>query len=249
MSRDWCFTCFVTDKELAFEKDNVRYICYGIERCPKTDRKHYQGFAIFNRTCRIPKAKQWIGGGDGVHCESRRGTRDQARDYCRKSGGQFFEWGRFDAMSVEEMFKQPIGWLKENQPAFYCRYHRGLEKLQTKGDKWRDVNVHILWGKSGTGKTRTALDCESVFKLDPPYTWFDGYEGEERLVIDDFQIGAIPRGRLLNLLDGYRLRLETKGSHCWALWKEVYITTNFDPERWLCDALRRRVACVTLCQG
>ena len=242
MSRDWCFTCFDTDKELAFDKDNCRYIIYGRERCPTTDREHYQGFAIFNRTCRIPKAKSWIGGGDGTHLEPRRGTRIEARDYCRKDG-DVFEWGEFEGMTKEQLFKQPIGYIKENYPEFYCRYHRGLEKLQTKGDKWRDVQVHVLWGATGSGKTRLVMEMDNVYKIDPPYTWWDGYEGEEILLIDDYKVGAIPRGMLLNLLDGYRLRLETKGGHTWALWRTVYITSNFNPEYWE-DAILRRVTSV-----
>ena len=245
MSRDWCFTCFDTEKELSVDKDNCRYICYGVERCPTTDREHYQGFAIFKRTCRIPKAKQWIGGGDGVHCEPRRGTRIEARNYCRKSGGRFFEWGLFDGMTKEDLFRQPIGYLKTAYPEFYCRYHRGLEKLQQKGEKWRNVEVHILWGETGTGKTRQVMEKDNVYKIDPPYKWWDGYEGEETLLIDDYRKGAIDRGMLLNLLDGYRLRLETKGSHCWALWTEVYITTNYDPKTWTDEAIMRRITDVS----
>jgi len=244
MSRDWCWTSFDTEKELVMDKDNVRYICFGVEKCPTTGRMHHQGFAIFSRTCRMPKAKLWIGGGDKIHIEPKRGTREQARDYCKKEGGRFWEWGMFEPMTKELLFKQPIEYIKENHPEFFCRYHRGLEKLQSKGPSWRDVKVTVLWGQTGTGKTKEAVNCKSWFKLDPPYTWFDGYSGESRLIIDDFRTGLIPRGMMLNLLDGYRLRLETKGGHTWALWDEVYITTNFDPAYWD-DAMLRRCDTVT----
>lgn len=246
MSRDWCFTCYDTNKELSFDEKNVRYIIYGRERCPTTNKEHYQGFAIFNRTCRIPKAKSWIGGGNGTHCEPRRGTRDQARDYCRKDG-DFIEWGLFEGITKENLFKQPIPYIKENYPEFYCRYHKGLEKLAVdKGPKWRDLDVTVLWGPTGTGKTRQVMEKDNVYKIDPPYKWWDGYEGEDILLIDDYKKGAIDRGLLLNLLDGYRLRLETKGGHTWALWTQVYITTNFDPSKWD-DATRRRINSVCLC--
>lgn len=248
MARDWCFTSFVTDKLLDFEKDKIRYICYGRERCPTTDREHYQGFAIFKRTCRIPKAKEWIGGGDGTHLEPRRGSRDEARNYCRKSDGEFIEWGQYEALTQEQLFGQPIGFLKKEYPAFYCRYYKGLERLQSRGPKWRNLKVYILWGATGTGKTRQVMEKEDVYKLDPPYQWWDGYEGEKILLIDDYKVGAISRGQLLNILDGYQLRLETKGSHTWALWEEVYITTNYNPETWD-DAVLRRVCQVTALGG
>ena len=249
MSRDWCFTSFDTEKELEFDKDNCRYITYGREKCPSTGRKHYQGFAIFNRTCRIPKAKTWIGGGDGVHLEPRRGSRSEARDYCRKDG-DVFEWGVFDPLTKENLFKMDIPYLKENYPEFFCRYFKGLRELNTnKGPKWRELKVIVLWGAPGTGKTRQVMEQDSVYKIDPPYKWWDGYEGEDILLLDDFEKGAIDRGFLLNLLDGYRLRLETKGSHTWALWTKVYITTNANPKSWIDKALDRRITDVTMCQG
>lgn len=249
MSRDWCFTSYDTEKELEFDKNNCRYICYGREECPTTGREHYQGFAIFTRTCRMPKAKCWIGG-NGTHVEPRRGTRDEARDYCRKSDGEFFEWGTYDRITEAELFLKTKKWLLDNgYQAFFCRYYRAINERMDKGPKWRDVKVTWLWGKAGTGKTRRVMEMDSVFKIDAPYKWWDGYEDEERILIDDYEDWAIPRGQLLNLLDGYRQRLETKGGHVWAQWKEVYITSNKRPEehgQWD-GALQRRCDTVTEC--
>ena len=146
-------------------------------------------------------------------------------------------------MTKEELFKQPIGYIKEYYPEFFCRYHKGLEKLQSKGDKWRNVEVTLLWGVTGSGKTRKVMEMDNVYKIDPPYKWFDGYEGEDILLIDDYKKGSIDRGLFLNLLDGYRLRLETKGGHTWALWTKVYITSNYDTASWD-EAMKRRVTSV-----
>ena len=243
MSRDYVFTSWTQPKP---EFDKLKYVCWGVEQCPTTNREHYQGFIVFNRTHRIPSAKRILGGGDTAHLESRRGSREQAREYCRKGNGQFIEYGEYQKYTVTELLRMPIEYIMEYEPLMYVRYHRGIEKLHAhlKGDKWRDVKVYVLWGKTGTNKTRTVMEKDNVYKIDPPYSWWDGYGGEEILLIDDYKIGMIPRGMLLNLLDGYRLRLETKGGHLWALWKEVYITTNYDPEMWD-DAVLRRVTSVS----
>ena len=249
MARDYCFTLF-NNIVLDFDKDKIKYICYGVERCPESGREHKQGFVIFNRTCRVPKAKSWIGGGDSIHLESRRGTRGEARDYCFKSDESPFEWGQFDGMTHEQLFKKNKAWLLSNgYEAFYCRFYRAINAIQEKGDKWREVTVMWLWGAPGTNKTRRVMEMESVFKLDYPYKWFDGYEGEDTLLLDDFKDGVIERGMLLNLLDGYRLRLETKGGHCWALWTKVFITSNKCPQKMNCwdSALARRCDNVTGC--
>lgn len=240
MSRDYCFTAWSEPKP---DEDKCRYYIYGREKCPRTGKEHWQGFIVFNRTHRIPGGKRIINGGDDCHLEPRRGSRREARDYCRKDG-DFREYGELEAKTTKEILQMPINWIKENEPLMFCRYHRGIEKLHAvQGEKWRDVKVYILWGSTGTGKTRKVMEMDSVYKIDPPYTWWDGYCGEEILLIDDFRVGAIHRGMLLNLLDGYRLRLETKGGHTWALWKEVYITTNYNPETWD-EAILRRVTSV-----
>jgi len=235
MARDWCFTSF--ELELNFQKDNIRYICYGRERCPTTDRQHFQGFAIFKRTCRIPKAKEWLGGGDGTHLGVRRGSRDQARDYCRKDG-DFFEWGLYERLPIRELIRQPIEVIKEEDPLLYVRYHKGIDKLNMdKGPKWRELEVIWLWGDPGAGKTRKAMEEDSVFKFDRPYQWFDAYEGEDTLVIDDVSKEDFKehRGLFLNILDGYQLRLNVKGSYTYAKWTKVYITSNWMPEVLMCQ--------------
>lgn len=250
MSRDWCFTAW---EEPKYDEEKVRYICWGVETCPTTDRKHWQGFAVFKRTCRVPKAKLWIGAGKETHLEARRGTRIQAREYCIKDGN-VTEWGKLEGHTKEELFKKPIPWLKVEYPEFYCRYWRGLEKLQDKGPTWRDVSVTWLHGPPGCGKTRYAMtqggaNCPGVFKLDRPYKWWDGYDDEDCIVLDNVDIKDFEenRGLFLNVLDGYRLRLETKGSHSYAKWTHVYITSNWNPYVYLLkdEAWNRRVTTVT----
>jgi len=243
MSRDYVFTSW-SEPMPVYEK--LRYVCWGVEQCPTTGRIHYQGFAIFNRTHRYKGAKQIINGGDDIHLETRRGTRQEAKDYCAKDG-KFTEFGEFEALTNTELFRKDINFLKENYPAFFCRYHKGLYLLQDKGKKWRDVKTIIYYGGAGTGKTRKCMEMDDIYKIDYPYVWWDGYMGEKKLLIDDFSLKNIQRGHLLNLLDGYRLRLETKGSHTWANWEEVYITMNGDPKLWTDAALLRRIAEMTSC--
>jgi len=244
MSRDYCFTVFDTEwKPINFFNEKIKYLISGDEICPETKREHKQCYVCFPRTYRIKGAQDLLGIGKS-HMEVKRGTRDQAREYCMKDG-KFEEFGTFEPLTTKDVMELPLDRIKSEYPLMYCRYHRGLEKLKAcKGPKWRKVEVEIIWGATGTGKTRRVMEMDSVYKIDPPYTWWDGYEGEEILLIDDYGRGAIPRGMILNLLDGYRLRLETKGGHTWALWNKVYITCNYDPATWD-DAILRRVCRVT----
>jgi len=122
---------------------------------------------------------------------------------------------------------------------------------------WRTIETTVYWGFTGVGKTRRVFhDYPDVYKLDPcgeGKLWFDGYEGQSVLLLDDFY-GWLPIGTLLNLLDGYRLRLNVKNSYTYALWTKIFITSNVAPISWYCgegfgqlicgsqrDALMRRL--------
>lgn len=244
MSRDYVFTAWSIP---VFDESNCRYICWGEEVCPTTGKKHWQGFAIFNRTCRMPKAKAWIGAGNDIHLETRKGSRVEARNYSIKDN-KFSEWGLFEGRTTKDIFKLNINDIKIEYPEFYCRYHRGLEKLNIDmGLVWRDVEVHWLWGPAGCGKTRSVIDKKDVFKIDE-LMWWDGYNKENIILIDDVDYESFEKRRfMLNLLDGYRLRLSVKGGFVYAHWLVVYITSNWNPERLLLrdDAFERRVTSVT----
>ncbi len=99
--------------------------------------------------------------------------------------------------------------------------------------------VFIYWGKTGTGKTRSVYDQakelgESVFSLvqnDSGTPWFDGYAGEEVLLIDDFY-GWCKVSFLLKLLDRYPLNVQVKGSMIPFISKKIIFTSNIHPEYW-----------------
>lgn len=243
--RDWCFTAWIKPEP---DYDKLKYIIWGEEICPKTLKQHYQGFVITKGTNGPRAIKRIIGANDTTHIEPRRGTRRQASDYCRKDGN-VIEFGELEPITNKDLFnkaKEPggIDYLKNEYPEFYCRYYKGLERLAPKGEKWRGMpKVIVLWGKPGTLKTRTAMEsAENVFKLDEPYTWWDGYDGESTIVIDDYEWGKMSRNLLLNICDGYRLRLPVKGAFVWAKWNTVYITTNQNAETWRDAAFERRIA-------
>lgn len=236
--RNYCFTAYEKPEP---NMDLINYIIWGEEYGKKEQRLHWQGYVEFGKTHQMPAAQRIIGAGK-CHLECRKGTKMQAREYCMKDG-KYEEMGSFEMRSTKDILKQPKAWIKEHEPLMYVRYHRGIDRLQAqKGPKWRDITVNYLWGPTGSGKTRQVMELDDVYKLDAPYTWWDGYEGESILLIDDYQSGMIARSRLLNLLDGYQLRLETKGGHTYALWTTVYITSNYKPT--LDSAMARRVTSV-----
>ncbi len=108
--------------------------------------------------------------------------------------------------------------------------------------------TEVIWGEAGSGKTRMAVENNpNHYMLSVPQAgnlWWDGYEGEDVLIIDDFY-GGIQYALLLRILDGYQLRIPIKGGFTYALWTKIIITSNKDPREWYqrgyTKALARRI--------
>ena len=91
--------------------------------------------------------------------------------------------------------------------------------------KFRHVKVIVLSGETGVGKTRAAIEYGGYMIHADDMSWWDGYQGEETLIIDEYA-SKTPITQLLGLLDGYQKRLPIKGGFTYANWIKVIITTN-----------------------
>lgn len=96
--------------------------------------------------------------------------------------------------------------------------------------------VFCFWGKSGTGKSRRAwheagLDCYSKC---PRSKFWDGYQGQQHVVIDEFR-GGIDVSHMLRWLDRYPCRVEIKGSSRPLSCTKIWITSNLNPLDWYPD--------------
>lgn len=91
-----------------------------------------------------------------------------------------------------------------------------------------------------------AEDIYSVFDIRTP--WFDGYQGEERVIIDECGQGMMDINFLKRLLDRYPVMVPIKGgSTAWRA-KSIILTSNLPIEEWYpcarkedIDALKRRL--------
>ena len=252
-SRNYCFTIF---RETDFEKfcanvkkyeDIVRYFCIGYEVCPTTGTPHLQGWIQFFNKKRIGGVKKILG--CSAHIEPCKGDEFSNEKYCKKDG-KFICWGKFITQGYRsdlEQIKKDIkkGKSKEeiidNHFETYCRYRNGINdyfEIQQKKQRseFRKVHVDVYSGSTGTGKTRRAMEEPNSYKITGDnLKWFDGYAGEKTLIIDEYD-NNVPVSKLLNLLDGYKLRLDIKGSFTYANWEKVIITTNLEKDQFHANA-------------
>lgn len=94
----------------------------------------------------------------------------------------------------------------------------------------------VFWGRTGTGKSRRAWDEAGLdaYSKDPRSKFWDGYQTQQCVVIDEFR-GGIDISHILRWLDRYPVRVEIKGSSRPLVAGKIWITSNVDPRNWYPD--------------
>lgn len=170
-------------------------------------------------------------------------------DHCDISQGQRTDLDEFHSALKRgaedaELFEEHLPVLAK-YPRLENRIKMSVLKASTR--PFRDVKVIVHWGEAGTGKTRSPYEQGAFIFDDYESGWWDGYDGESAILLDDFY-GGIKWSFFLRLLDGYQCRLKVKGGFTYAQWTTVYITSNKHPDEWYKDhvledgAFKRRVS-------
>lgn len=265
-SRSYCFTLnnYTLDELAGIHNtaEEFRYIIIAAE-VGKTGTKHLQGYVELWKKERFTRFK---GGPLGrANFSERKGDRETARNYCMKDG-DYVEYGHWESggQGKRNDLKEVMGKIKEGKPLmtvmeehpstvarslkFVEKYQSLIERESTKA--FRTVDVEVLWGDAGCGKTRRAHEYdEDVFTVDSDVAFpFDGYNGEKTILLDDFY-GGMKYSTLLRVLDGHQYRVNVKGGYRYAQWTKIFITSNKPPEEWytfgLTPALERRIKTTT----
>lgn len=254
-AKTWAYTInnYTKDDIEQFKKfDCKRHRC-ALEIGEK-GTKHMQGKITFTRTYRLAALKKL---NNKVHWEIAK-----VEDFNYETKGKELieidnrkQGKRSDLENIikniqgKKKFKEIVN---EN-PIEYIKYNRGIEKLFDINSEKRNwlMEIYIIWGKPGIGKTKYVWDkygIDNVYAKSPG-KWWDGYQGEDVVLIDDFDpehSHELVFDYWLKLFDRYPFRIEKKGSSCEFNSKKIYITSNFDPELWFHDrknknAFKRRI--------
>lgn len=144
---------------------------------------------------------------------------------------------RMDLEAIKDKVDKdvPMEQIWDEDFATMVQYHRGIEKYKFIKTPDRDPNtpldVELHFGVPGSGKTKyAAQNFPKAFWLSGT-KWWDGYEEQKEVIIDDFY-GWIPYHQFLRVIDRYPYTCEIKGGTRKLLATKFIITSNKAPEDW-----------------
>ena len=197
---------------------------------------HLQGAVTFKRNYTLLQVKVLHG---AAHWEVAKAISDF--NYCKKFGGELVrdesngkQGRRTDIEDVRQMLEDGEGLIQISKKA------RSMHSISF-AKAWLTINeqhlpmgtkvaIHWYYGCSGLGKTKKVLEqCEPF--IPTTFKWWDGYDGEADVLLDDLRPDWCKPAELLRLIDPYRYkyRVELKGSSRPLLATRIFITTPWHP--------------------
>lgn len=250
-ARSWAFTTnnyTEADEQLLrqlSESELVQAIAVGREVGEACGTRHLQGHVQW----RHPRSFVWVRKmlPVGSHIEI---ARSDARsfDYCTKAGDVLvckrspLRPGRRTDLDqlVEVLRTGGLQQAREQCPTELIKYPAGCRLYVSLGNPSPprpNILVDVYYSPdTGTGKTYAATLHPDFFILTMPQrptdaVWFDGYAGQSRLVLDEYN-GQIPYRTMLRILDIPSYVAPIKGGTVPAHWTHVIITTNVPWNSW-----------------
>lgn len=210
-SRDWLCALY--------EKSGAVYVCGQLEK-GANGTPHIQAYVNFKTPQRLAKLQKYDKKIHAVPVKVDNG----AHDYCMKEETRVegpWEFGKKpinrnnkeDWDQVRKMAKE--GRLDEIPADIYIKHYGNLTKIMKDHMEIKD-NDHLrgIWihGAPGTGKSRWGREQGLPFYPKLCNKWWDGYQGQELVIMDDIGRDHKCLGQQLKIwTDRYGCILETKG--------------------------------------
>lgn len=242
-SRAYVFTInnWTEEDEAQVAMCGAQYTVYGKEK-GDSGTPHLQGYMYFKSARTLKSISKKL---PRAHLEVRKGSHEQARDYCKKDG-DFIEFGE-EPMSqkkkgeagkrvYEEAFElAKQGRIEEiEEPLrtrFYQTYKRIRKDYQVVPESMSELEHEWYWGATGTGKSRKAREENPGHYLKNPNKWWDGYVDQEVVIIDEWSpdhecLGA----HLKQWCDHHPFAAESKGGALCIRPRKIIVTSNYSLE-------------------
>jgi len=227
---------------------DVQYAVWQHEK-GESGTPHYQGYVQLTKRYRLSTLLENMPA--GIHWAKRRGSHKQARDYAMKADTRTdgpWEYGtpskqgeRTDMAEIAEFVKtHTLAETAEEYPSQYIRYGKGIAGYKSRVAKPRTepTELIIYWGPPHTGKTYHVEHLyPNHYKLkkarDANEPWWNGYDGQETVIADEFNPPWLSVTTLCTLIDSCSTSVEPKGEGKVEFTsKRLVLISNRDPFTW-----------------
>lgn len=237
---------------------DVAYAIYSLEdgKNPGGERSglHFQGYIEFIGQKRITWMHENLEGISGAHFEQRRGTQDQARAYCMKDdthvegpwevGEMRVQGKRNDLVDIKRKIDemQPVNDLYDEHFSSMIRYKRQFVEYKRIRTPKRDFKTQcwLFVGPPGHGKsTMMTILARMLGRVYfQPFKkgsglYFDDYDGEDVMIIDEFDGDVMPPKFFNYIADEHPAVLPVHGGAGHQMVsKYLFIGSNYTPRMW-----------------
>jgi len=238
----YTFTLFdYSDEHVALLKSlDVTYIVFGFEVCPRTSKPHLQGYLYLKKKKTLKGCKDFIGV-NHIHLEAAVKDSKANYDYCTKENN-FVEVGERPKSPREKGIGEKERWesartlaksgkLDDIDADIYLRIYRTLKEI-AKDHMVRPqcnslLDNHWISGPSGCGKSLGASRKYPGAYYKMCNKWWDGYQNEETVIIEDIDENHKCLIHHLKLWGDHGPFLaETKGGAMYIRPKRIIVTSN-----------------------
>lgn len=243
-SKYWCFTLnnYTPEEEQHIHNMEFTYMICARER-GEQGTPHLQGYVEFESKAKFETVKRRFGT-RRIHLELRapKSNSKAASDYCRKEDPAPFEEGvlsmskqgkRSDLDEVREAVAAGKG-MRDIIPTVRSFQAAKFGELALRYmEATRNWKPHVvwMWGPTGIGKTSAAFRLlPNAWMKNTADNWWDGYDGQEEVILDDFRDNWFPMTTLLGVLDRYACRVQNKGGSRSFLAKKIVVTSITPPD-------------------
>lgn len=260
-SRAYCFTI---NNYTPFDLEEVnsleascRYLVYGFEVGEERKTPHIQGYVYFTIVKSLRQVSAML---SRANLQAAKGSAEQNREYCTKEGN-FHEFGEIPKSQKRKGVDEKERWADAKRCAIegniddipediYIRYYRTLKEIKkdhmVKPHDADGVTGVWLYGEAGAGKSRKARADYPDSYMKMCNKWWDGYQGEESVIIDDVDPNHKVLGHHLKIWsDRYAFLAETKGGAIMIRPSKIIVTSQYSidqifEDQETCAALLRR---------
>lgn len=228
------------DEERRFHDIKFTYSIFGREKAPNTGTAHLQGYVHYAKQVRFNNVKADF---PNSHITVANGTAEQNQTYCKKENDyvEFGELPKTGGQANAERYIQAKklaqeGDLEQIDSQIYIQNYNTLKRIKSdhapKIPSIDTLDNEWHFGPTGTGKSRTVRTQYPDAFIKDANKWWDGYQNEDIIIIEDVDIYDKALGRLFKLWgDHYSFPADSKLQGKTDIRpKKIIVTSNYTPQ-------------------